>query len=299
MFPRTARRRTALQAATIGLILLAGTAAPARAIVPIPPEPWVQPIPPRTPVQPHEGAELCQRTDVLCPDIAMRAPYQLIPDTWHSWDMLRAANAVLSIGAGPIEVRGTRTGPGRMDAVQYVHRTGGKRSLAVPGGAGNIVFKPIPGQGGYWKFANAAKFELWSTATSHGSFATARSSSTACAICAASGTGAAAPSARSTPPARATASARRSPSAPHPAGPTSTRRPTTSSGSTSPAYAAASTSCTSPIPRTGSSRAMRPTTPARPACGSRWASATSHAANRAAAGVGWRARRPATPPARR
>lgn len=162
MFPRSARVRAAARAAAIGLVLLASTAVPAHAIVPLPPKPWVQPIPPRTPVQPHEGADLCQRADVRCPDIAMRPPYQLIPDTWNTWDMLRAANAVLSIGAGPIEVRGTRTGPGRMDAVQYVHRTGGKRSLAVPGGAGNVVFKPIPGQGGYWKFANAAKFELWS-----------------------------------------------------------------------------------------------------------------------------------------
>lgn len=163
MLPRLARARGAARAAALGLLLVAGAAAPAHAIVPIPPKPWVNPIPPRTPVPAHEGAELCQRADVLCPDIAMRAPYQLIPDTWNTWDMLRAANAVLSIGAGPIEVRGTRTGPGRMDAVQYLHRTGGKRSIAVPGGAGNIVFKPIPGQGGYWKFASAAKFELWTT----------------------------------------------------------------------------------------------------------------------------------------
>lgn len=163
MLPRPARARGVARVAALVLLLAGATAAPANAIVPIPPKPWVNPIPPRTPVSPHEGAELCQRADVLCPDIAMRAPYQLIPDTWHSWDMLRAANAVLSIGAGPIEVRGTRTGPRRMAAVQYVHRTGGKRSLAVPGGAGAIVFKPIPGQGGYWKFASAAKFELWTT----------------------------------------------------------------------------------------------------------------------------------------
>jgi hypothetical protein len=163
MLPRPARARSVARVAALVLLLAGATAAPANAIVPIPPKPWVNPIPPRTPVTPHEGAELCQRADVLCPDIAMRAPYQLIPDTWHSWDMLRAANAVLSIGAGPIEVRGTRTGPRRMAAVQYVHRTGGKRSLAVPGGAGAIVFKPIPRQGGYWKFASAAKFELWTT----------------------------------------------------------------------------------------------------------------------------------------
>lgn len=163
MFPRTARQRAAGRWLVLAALLAGVQAAPAAAVVPIPPRPWIKPIPPRTPVPTREGSEICQRAGVQCPDIAMRPPYQFIPDTWNGWRMLRAANAVLSIGAGPIEVRGTRTGPRRMDAVQYVHRTGGRRSLAVPGGAGHIVFKPIPGQGGYWKFENAAKFELWST----------------------------------------------------------------------------------------------------------------------------------------
>jgi len=161
-FPPAAR----LCAIVAALLLAIVTPTPASAIVPIPPQPWLSPIPPRTVVVPHEGAELCQQTDVLCPDMAMRAPYQLTPDTYEGKRMLRAANAVLSIGRGAVEVRGTRTGPRTMDAVQYVHRTGGKRSLAVPGGAGYILFKLIPGQGGYWKFQNAAKFELWSTGAS-------------------------------------------------------------------------------------------------------------------------------------
>ncbi|MBO9534728.1 MAG: hypothetical protein J7513_17270 [Solirubrobacteraceae bacterium] len=149
----------------LALLLVAALlpVAPASAIVPLPPHPWIQTIPPRTAVEPHPSAEICLQAGVLCPDLTMRAPYQLKPDRWHGWKMLRAANAVLSIGPGPAEVRGTRTGPGVMDAVQYVHRAGGQRPLAVPGGAGNLLFKHIPGQGGYWKFANAAKFELWTT----------------------------------------------------------------------------------------------------------------------------------------
>ncbi|MEH3054051.1 MAG: lysyl oxidase family protein [Patulibacter minatonensis] len=164
MRPRPTHRRALPRALALVLALLTAlaAAAPAGAIVPLPPHPWIAPIPPRTEVPAHEGAELCQQPGVLCPDIAMRAPYQLVPDRWHGWKMLRAANAVLSVGAGPVEVRGVRSGPGRMDATQYVYRTGG-RPIRVPGGAGNVVFKPIPGQGGYWKFANAAKFELWST----------------------------------------------------------------------------------------------------------------------------------------
>lgn len=160
--PRSAATR-GLLAVAAALLFAVGVPVPASAIVPIPPQPWLTPIPPRTVVAPHAGAVLCQQADVLCPDMAMRAPYQLTPDTYEGHRMLRAANAVLSIGKGAVEVRGTRTAPRTMDAVQYLHRTGGQRSLAVPGGAGHIVFKLIPRQGRYWKFQNAAKFELWTT----------------------------------------------------------------------------------------------------------------------------------------
>lgn len=164
------RRRPPLGPAVRGPLLLAlvafvalATAGLASAIVPLPPQPWITPIPPRTAVPVHAGAEMCQMESVRCPDLTMRAPYQLRPDREHGRKMLRAANAVLSIGAGPVELRGTRTGPRMMDAVQYLRRADRRHSLAVPGGAGHIVFTPIPGQGGYWKFANAAKFELWTT----------------------------------------------------------------------------------------------------------------------------------------
>lgn len=134
----------------------------AKAIVPLPPQPWLTTIPPRNEPQPHPYAELCEREGVTCPDLAMRAPYQLIPDVRGGRRVLRAANAVLSIGEGPVEVRGRRIGALTMRATQYVHRRG-KRPLRVPGGAGQVVYKAIPGQGRIWKFQNAAKFELWST----------------------------------------------------------------------------------------------------------------------------------------
>ncbi len=63
------------------------------------------------------------------------------PDTIDGKRVLRAANAVLSIGPGPIEVRGTRTGPRTMRAVQYVHREGKRVSRRVPGGAGTSSSK--------------------------------------------------------------------------------------------------------------------------------------------------------------
>lgn len=148
-------------------LVICGVAAPtASAIVPIPPTPWLTPVPPPTRAPDHEQAAICEEEGVLCPDIAMRAPYQFTPDTIGGKRVLRAANAVLSIGPGPIEVRGTRTGPRTMRAVQYVHREKNRVSKRVPGNAGHIIFKAIPGQGRYWKFQNAARFELWTTGSS-------------------------------------------------------------------------------------------------------------------------------------
>lgn len=162
--PTSPAARRAPRVAALALALVGLAALPAAAIVPLPPKPWIKPIPPRTAVPPHVNSELCQQDGVRCPDLAMRPPYQLRPDQEHGHHMLRAANAVLSIGPGPVEVRGVRTRAGArtMPATQYVHREGA-RPLAVPGGAGHLAFTPIPGQGGYWKFANAAKFELWTT----------------------------------------------------------------------------------------------------------------------------------------
>ncbi len=88
----------------------------------------------------------------------------------------------------------------------------------------------IPGQGRYWKFQNAARFELWSTGASPRRVRIGPKSPTACAICVASGTGAVPPRLRCTRPAAATPTSAGSRSAPRPAGPTSTPRPTTSSG---------------------------------------------------------------------
>lgn len=134
----------------------------AKAIVPLPPQPWLTTIPPRNEPPPHPYAGICEQEGVRCPDLAMRAPYQFIPDVRGGRRVLRAANAVLSIGEGAVEVRGRRTGALTMRATQYVRRDG-RPPQRVPGGAGQVVYKAIPGQGRIWKFQNAAKFELWTT----------------------------------------------------------------------------------------------------------------------------------------
>ncbi|MDQ8044444.1 MAG: lysyl oxidase family protein [Solirubrobacteraceae bacterium] len=149
-------------AAVLGLGAL--TAGAALAIVPLPPHPWLKPSVPHTQPAAHVGAEECQQPGVKCPDLAMRPPYQLTPDVEEGHHVLRAANAVLSIGTGPVEIRASRAGRKglSMHAVQYVHRAG-KPALRVPGDAGKVVYKRIPGQGRIWKFQNAARFELWTT----------------------------------------------------------------------------------------------------------------------------------------
>ncbi len=148
--------------AFLGLSSTEETVDRAKAIVRLPPQPYVRPSPPRTKVAARSGVELCALEGVECPDLAMRPPYQLVPDTSRGRRVLRVANALLSIGPGPVEVRGRRSGPRTMKAVQYVRRPG-HASLKIPGGAGRIVFKAIPGQGRIWKFENAARFELWTT----------------------------------------------------------------------------------------------------------------------------------------
>jgi hypothetical protein len=164
--PLSSRTGTSLFLVTLVAIVVASAAGVltgrASAIVPLPPHPWYSPSTPHTQSAAHAGAELCTQPGIECPDLAMRAPYQFIPDVDDHRHVLRAANAVLSIGPGPVEVRGRKAGGITMDATQYVHRAG-QKPLRVPGDAGKIVYKLIPGQGRIWKFQDAARFELWTT----------------------------------------------------------------------------------------------------------------------------------------
>ena len=57
-------------------------------------------------------------------------------------------------------LRGTRTGKRTMRARQHIYRLDGSRLIERTGA--RLEFKHIPGQGPYWKWADAARFELWS-----------------------------------------------------------------------------------------------------------------------------------------
>jgi hypothetical protein len=101
-----------------------------------------------------------QAEGLLCPDLRMRPPFDLDRDrTANGVPILRAANSIDSVGDGPAELKGKRKGGLSMEARQRIS-TERKRRLAYGTGA-KLAFKLVPGQGRYWKFRDAARFELW------------------------------------------------------------------------------------------------------------------------------------------
>lgn len=96
-----------------------------------------------------------------CPDLKMAAPREMYV-TYHRNGavLLHATNNIKSRGEGPIWVKGKRISKRQMKVRQLIRtRNGGKRSYATNG---RLVFYFIPGQGRYWKYHQAARFELWS-----------------------------------------------------------------------------------------------------------------------------------------
>jgi Lysyl oxidase len=102
-----------------------------------------------------EGARL------RCPDLRMGKPADMYAEqTARGRVVLRATNNVKNRGKGPVAFRGRRTDRDEMSARQHIYRVDGSR-LIVKTGA-ELYWKYIPGQGHYWKFRDAARFELWS-----------------------------------------------------------------------------------------------------------------------------------------
>lgn len=96
-----------------------------------------------------------------CPDLVMRRPYGLYTDrlTKAGSTVLRAGNVLDSVGPGPVELRGTRVSRRFMDAKQRILTADGRR-LSVATGA-RLEFKFAHQQRYWWKFHDAARFELW------------------------------------------------------------------------------------------------------------------------------------------
>jgi hypothetical protein len=102
---------------------------------------------------PHAGR-------LRCPDLLMGTPADMYLDRYEGRKVLRAANNLKSRGEGPVMLRGSRTGKHTMRARQHIYRVDGSRLVARTGA--QLEHKWIPGQGAYWKWAHAARFELWS-----------------------------------------------------------------------------------------------------------------------------------------
>src|SRR3954469_5580835 len=102
-----------------------------------------------------------QAKKLLCPTVTISKPYELYIEHRSSGHrVLRATSSLNSVGKGPVELHGTRTGPYSMSAVQRIYKRAGGW-IRVRTGA-RLGFKSIPGQYRYWKLRHAARFELWS-----------------------------------------------------------------------------------------------------------------------------------------
>lgn len=141
--------------------LLAATFAAACALVPAvataqdEPEPEPAPVDSLPPNPCHE-----EKLRLRCPDLVMARPRQLIVRRRGGRVQLLAMNRIVNIGQGPLEVRATREHRGREAyADQVIHTKGGNTRRYED--AGGVYYKFIPGQGGYWKYEDAARFELW------------------------------------------------------------------------------------------------------------------------------------------
>jgi hypothetical protein len=102
-----------------------------------------------------------------CPDLVMSKPSDLYVQRVHHRVRLEQRSSIVNVGTGPLEVRGSRTGPRTMHAYQAIYSVRGLRRVYSTHGA-QLAFKFIPGQGRYWKFRDAARMELWTMdATGH------------------------------------------------------------------------------------------------------------------------------------
>jgi hypothetical protein len=98
-----------------------------------------------------------------CPDLVMAAPSHLVLDRRRKPGraLLRMENRIVNVGAGPVELFAQRTGPREMAASQVISDAAGGRRRFVTGA--EVYYTSVPSRGGdYWKFDEAARFELWS-----------------------------------------------------------------------------------------------------------------------------------------
>lgn len=106
-----------------------------------------------------------QDLSLLCPDLTMAPPSRLdVARSPGGRLILRAENRIVNAGTGPMEVRARRATEGGTfgEAYQVIRRREGAPHILR--GAGRVTFKFVDRyRGSYWKYAAAARFELWRT----------------------------------------------------------------------------------------------------------------------------------------
>jgi hypothetical protein len=100
-----------------------------------------------------------------CPDLRMAPPGDLHVRKAGTALRLLATNRIVNVGQGPLELRAPHTGNPTTSSYSFAQatqvvqsKTGSPVYFPL---AGWIYWKAIPGQGHYWKFWRAARFELW------------------------------------------------------------------------------------------------------------------------------------------
>jgi hypothetical protein len=98
---------------------------------------------------------------VRCPDLVMAPPSHLrVERTPAGRRVLRMENRIVNIGAIAAEFFGQRVSPLEMHARQILVDGAGVRRRVVTGA--ELYYTSVPTRGGdYWKFQDAARFELW------------------------------------------------------------------------------------------------------------------------------------------
>jgi hypothetical protein len=101
-------------------------------------------------------------TTLRCPDLVIAPATGLRADRSPSGRrvVLRMANRIVNVGSGPLEFFGQRASEYAMSARQVLTDASGARRRVTTGA--ELAYTAVPSRGGsYWKFKDAARFELW------------------------------------------------------------------------------------------------------------------------------------------
>jgi hypothetical protein len=106
-------------------------------------------------------ADPCAQQTLLCPNLVMRKPSELHLIKTRKRHLLASANTIVNTGPGPLRIRATRVGDSRDLRARQVIRGVAPRRDIVLDPSGEVYFYNTRTRGQYWKFEDAAGFELW------------------------------------------------------------------------------------------------------------------------------------------